>query len=137
MQWLSNNLLFCLQFLLISFGTLVLVGACAAVPNQRDWIKVGQTTREEVIKRYGQPDLVRLSEEEEVAIYRPKDPIRSVPGLEIPTVQAGPLGTMTSKMEPINPDLGTSPTKGNLQERPERELRIRHNPQGIVQELIR
>ena len=137
MQWLGNNLLFYLQFLLISFGTLVLVCACAAVPDQRDWIKIGQTTREEVVKRYGQPDLVRVSEGEEVAIYRPKDPRQSTPRLEIPTVQAGPLGTTTTKMEPINSGLGTKPMNGNLQEKPEQELRIRYNAQGIVQELIR
>ena len=137
MRWLSNNLLFRLRLLLLSLGTLVFVGACAVVPDQRDWIKIGQTTREEVVERYGQPDLVRVFEEGEIAIYRPRDPRGSTPRLEIPTVQAGPLGTMTTKMEPINPDLGTSPTNGNLQGRPEQELRIRYNAQGIVQELIR
>ncbi len=137
MQWLSNDLIFCLQFLLISFGTLVVVGACAVVPDRMDWIKIGHTTREEVVERYGQPDLVRASEEGEIAIYRPRSPIGSAPRLEIPTVQAGPLGTMTTKMEPINPGLGARPTNGNLQERPEWELRIRYNAQGIVQELSR
>ena len=44
---------------------------------------------------------------------------------------------MTTKMEPINPGVGTNPTNGNVQERPEQELRIRYNAQGIVQELIR
>ena len=137
MRWLSNNLLFRLKLLLISLGTLVCVGACAVVPDQRDWIKIGQTTREEVVERYGQPDFVRVSEEGEIAIYRPRDSRRSTPRLEIPTVQAGPLGTMTTKMEPINPDVGASPTNGNLQERADQELRIRYNAQGIVQELIR
>ena len=137
MQWLSNDLIFCLQFLLISFGTLIVVGACAVVPDQRDWIKTGHTTSEDVLERYGQPDLVRASEEGEIAIYRPRNPIRPAPRLEIPTVQAGPLGSMTTKMEPINPGLGTRSTNGNLQERPEQELRIRYNAQGIVQELIR
>jgi hypothetical protein len=137
MQWLNNNLLFCLQFLLISFGTLVVVGACAVVPDRMDWIKIDQTTRGEVVERYGQPDLVKVSEEGEIAIYRPRNPIGSAPRLEIPTVQAGPLGTMTTKMEPINPGLGTRSPNGNLQERPEQELRIRYNARGIVQELIR
>lgn len=137
MQWLSNNLLFCLQFLLISFGALVVVGACAVVPEQKDWITIGRTTREEVIQRYGQPDLVRVSEEGELAIYRPRDPIRSVPRVEVPTIQAGPLGTMTTKMEPVDSGLGARPANDNRQERPEQELRIRYNAQGIVQELIR
>lgn len=126
-----------LQLLLISWGALVLVDACAAVPDQGNWIKIGGTTREEVVQRYGLPDLVMASEEGETAIYRPRDPRRSTPRLEIPTAQAGPLGTVTTKMEPINPGLGTRPTNGSFQERPEEELHIRYNTQGIVQELIR
>ena len=136
MQWMNTNIVFCFQFLLISFGTLLVVGACATVPDQRDWITMGKTTREEVIKRYGQPDLAMASEEGEIAIYRPKYTIRSVPRVEVPTMQAGPLGTMTTKMEPINPGLGARLANGNLQERPEQELRIRYSTQGIVQELI-
>ncbi len=137
MRWLRKNLLSCLQLLLISCGALLLVGACAGAPEQKDWIKIGQTTREEVVKRYGQPDLVIASGEGETAIYRPRDPRRSAPQVEIPTMQAGPAGTMTTKMEPINPGSGTRPTNGGLQERPEQELRIRYNAQGIVQELNR
>ncbi|HSQ50418.1 MAG TPA: hypothetical protein VLL94_04040 [Nitrospiraceae bacterium] len=137
MQWLSSNLLFCLQFLLISFGALVVVGACAVVSEQKDWIAIGRTTREEVIQRYGQPDLAMASEEGEIAIYRPRDTIRSVPRAEVPTMQAGPLGTMTTKMEPIDPGLGARPANGKLQTRPGQELRIRYSAQGIVQELIR
>ncbi|TKB65411.1 MAG: hypothetical protein E8D47_06920 [Nitrospira sp.] len=136
MQWMNTNIVFCFQFLLISFGTLLVVGACAAVPDQREWIKIGHTTKEEVVERYGQPDLVRVSEEGQIAIYRPKDTIRSVPRVEVPTMQAGPLGTMTTKIEPINPGLGARLANGNLQERPEQELRIRYSTQGIVQELI-
>lgn len=126
-----------LLLLLISWGALVLVGACAAVPDQGNWIKIGRTTREDVVERYGQPDLVRASEEGETEIYRPRDSGRSTTKVEIPIAQAGPLGTSTTKMEPINPGLGARPMNGSLQERPEQELRIRYNAQGIVQELIR
>lgn len=125
-----------LQFLLLSFGAVVLVGACASVPDQGDWIKIGQTTREEVMKRYGQPDLVMASKEGEIEIYRSRDSRQSTTRMEIPTVQAGPLGT-TTKMEPVNPGLGGRPMNGGLRERPEQELHIRYNTQGIVQELIR
>ena len=90
-----------------------------------------------MIKRYGQPDFARTSEEGETAIYRPREPGRSTPQMEIPTMQAGPLGKATTKMEPINPGLGRRPTNGSLQERPDQELYIRYNTQGIVQELIR
>jgi hypothetical protein len=101
-----------------------------------DWIKVGQTTREEVVERYGQPDLVLASDQGEVVLYRPRDPSRSTPRMEIPTVHPGPFGTATTKMEPINPDLGTRPMNSGYQQRPEQELRIRYNAQGIVRELI-
>ncbi len=137
MRWLSNSLLFRLYLSVFSLGTLVFVDACSAVPDQRDWIKIGQTTREEVVERYGQPDLVMASKEWETEIYRPRDSGRATPKMEIPTVQAGPLGTTTTKMEPINPASGTRSTNGGLQERPEQGLRIRYNSQGIVQELIR
>jgi len=116
---------------------LVLLVACAVAPDQSDWIKIGQTTREDVVKRYGMPDLVIASEAGETAIYRPRAPKQSAPQVQIPTVQAGPLGTVTTRMEPVNSESGSRDTNGRLQERPEQELRIRYNAQGIVQELIR
>jgi len=137
MHCLRKDRLSRLLLLLISWGALALVGACAGVPDQRDWIKIGQTTREEVVKRYGQPDFVMASEEGDTAIYRPRDSGRSTPHMEIPTMQAGPLGTSTTKMEPINPGVGARPMSGSQQERPEQELHIRYNTQGIVQELTR
>ncbi len=132
MQWSRRILLSRIHLLLISWGVLVLVGACAEVPAQKDWIKTGETTREEVVKRYGQPDLVMASEDGETAIYRPKDPKRSAPKVEVPTMQAGPFGTATTRMEPVN----MGPGSGKQQERPEQELRIHYNAQGVVQEII-
>ena len=137
MRWLCKNPLSRPQFLLISSGALVLVGACTAVPDQGNWVEIGRTTREEVVERYGQPDLVMASEEGKTEIYRPRTPGRSTTKIEIPIAQAGPLGASTTKIEPINPGLGARPMNGSLQERPEQELRIRYNTQGIVQELIR
>lgn len=133
MQRSRNTLLSRLHILFISWGVLALVGACAGVPEQKDWIKVGETTREEVVKRYGQPDLVMASEEGETAIYRARDPRGSTPQMEIPTMQAGPFGTATTRMEPIKP----GERNGSANGRPEQELHIRYNAQGIVQEIIR
>jgi hypothetical protein len=124
------------QMLLI-WSAFVLIGACATVPDAEEWIKVGQTTKVEVVERYGQPDFVMASGEGETATYRPRDPRSPAPRMVIPTVQAGPLGSTTTKMEPINPGLGSRPTNGSMQKRPEQELRIRYNAEGIVQELIR
>lgn len=132
-----HNLLSPLHILLISWGVLVFLGACAEVPAQKDWIKIGETTRDEVVKRYGQPDLVMASEEGETAIYRPREPKRPTPQAQIPTMQAGPLGTVTTKMEPVKMGTGNGPANGGQQDRPEQELRIRYNAQGVVQELIR
>jgi len=102
MRCLRKDRMSRLQLPLISWGTLVLIGACSVVPDQRDWIKIGQTTREEVVERYGQPDLVMASEEGGTAIYRPRDPRRTTPKMETPTMQARPLGTAATKMEPLN-----------------------------------
>lgn len=137
MRWLRLKIMSRLRLPLILWGGLVLLSACSAVPEQGGGIQVGKTTREEVVERYGQPDLVRAHEDGEIAIYRPRDPNRPPPRLEIPTAQAGPLGTVTTKMEPVNPGLGTGPTNADRQKRPEQELRIRYDAQGIVQELIR
>ena len=126
-----------LHILLISWGALVLIGACAEVPAQKDWIKIGETTREDVVKRYGQPDLVVASEEGETAIYRPRGPKRPAPQAEIPTMQVGPLGTVTTKMEPVKMGTGNGSANGRQQERPGQELRIRYNAQGIVEEIVR
>jgi hypothetical protein len=132
-----------LQLLFISWVALVFVGACATVADQKDqkdqkdWIKVGYTTKEEVVERYGQPDLVMASETGETVTYRPRDPRQSAPRIEIPTVQAGPLGTTTTRMEPVTPGMGTRPVNGGRGDRPEQELRIRYDGQGVVQEVIR
>ena len=137
MQQSRHILLSRLHILLISWGVLALVGACAGVPEQKDWIKIGVTTREEVVARYGQPDLVMAAEEGETAIYRPRDPSRPAPQVQIPTMQAGPFGTVTTKMEPVKSGAGNGSTNGRMRERPEQELHIRYDMQGIVQELIR
>jgi hypothetical protein len=137
MQRSRRILLSRLHLLLVSWAVLVLVGACAEVSAQKDWIKTGKTTREEVVKRYGQPDLVMSSEDGETAIYRPREPKRPTPQAEIPTMQVGPLGTVTTKMEPVKMGTGNGPANGRQQERPEQELRIRYNAQGVVQEIIR
>jgi hypothetical protein len=137
MQRLRRILLSRLHLLVISWGVLVLVSACAEVPAQKDWIKTGVTTREEVVKRYGQPDFIMASEDGETATYRARDPKRSPPRVEVPTMQAGPFGTATTKMEPVKPGLRNGSGNGKQQERPEEELRIRYDAQGVVQEIIR
>lgn len=125
-----------LRLFFLLCGAFVLLSACATVPEEQDWIKIGQTTREEVVEQYGQPDFVMASDEGDTVIYRPRDQKQAPPQMQIPTVQAGPLGTATTRMEPVNPGLGNKPANGR-RERPAQELRIRYDARGIVQEVIR
>jgi hypothetical protein len=137
LRWWPADPLRCLQCVLFSEGVLVLLCACAGVPGQHAWIEVGRTTREEVVHAYGEPDLVMVSENGQTVLYRPMNPNRSAPRLEVPTAQPGPLGTTTTKMEPVAPSLGAAPLHGRLRERLDRELRIRYDAYGVVQELSR
>jgi len=133
MRWSHTTPL--IHLLLIPVGVLIIIAACTTVADRSNWITIGQTTREEVVEKYGPPDFVMTSAEGETVIYRPRDARRSPPDVEVPTAQVGPLGTTTTRMEPIYPGASSRPTNGNLQERPTRELRIHYNAQGIVQEL--
>lgn len=138
MRWFEKTFMSFLGLRRISWGSLVLLCACSGVPHQNDWITVGQTTREEVIDAYGEPDLVIAVEVGETVVYRPRDVSRSAPPLEIPTMQAGPRGTATTQMEPIRWPETRAPVNGGTSRRKlERELRIRYDGQGIVQEIIR
>lgn len=137
MHWSHKTLVIHLQLLLILGGACMLIGACTVVPDQKDWITIGHTTREEVVARYGQPDVVIATSGGETVIYRPRDSGVSPPPVQIPTIQAGPLGTVTTKTETMNSGINTRPMNGKLQDRPAQELRIHYDAQGIVQELSR
>lgn len=137
MRWLHETLLSLLRFRRVSWGSLVLLCACSTVPHQSEWITVGQTTREEVVEAYGQPDVVMETAEGETVVYRPRNASRSTPTVEVPMAQAGPLGTMTTRTEPVVRGYGSASTNGGLRGRPDRELRIRYDGQGLVQEFIR
>ncbi len=119
------------------WGFLAFLSACAFVPHQTEWIAVGHTTREEVIDAYGEPDLVMAAAEGETVVYRPMNLSRSIPPLEIPTVQAGPRGMVATKIEPINRGPNAAAMSPALRKRPDRDLRIRYDAYGIVREIIR
>jgi len=120
----------------LSMGILIFLGACATTADPAQWIRVGITTRAEVIEQYGEPDLVIASREGETAIYRARTSGQSAPRMEVPTVQAGPLGTATTRMQPIDPGLGARATNAGAQDRPKKEIQIRYDAHGIVQALI-
>lgn len=120
----------------LPMGILIFVVACATTSDPAEWIRVGMTTRAEVIEHYGEPDLVIVSQGGDTAIYRPRNSGQSAPRIEVPTAQAGPLGTATTRMQPIDPGLGARATNAGAQDRPKKEIQIRYNARGIVQELI-
>jgi hypothetical protein len=124
----------------LTLAVLGLLAACASAPDhpapdRPDWIRIGVTTKDEVIQRYGQPDLVIASTDGDTAVYRPTTSIPSAPRVEIPTAQAGPLGSGTTRMQTINPGLGANDMNMKTKERFRSEIRIRYDARGVVQEL--
>jgi hypothetical protein len=118
-----------------ALAVLGLFAACVSAPDHPGWIQVGVTTKDEVIAHYGQPDLVIASPGGATAIYSPTASGLSAPRLEIPTAQAGPFGTATTGMQPINPGLGAKDLNGKAKERLRKEIRIRYDDRGVVQEM--
>jgi hypothetical protein len=114
---------------------LALLAACASAPDRQEWIRVGVTTKTDVITRYGQPDLIIAAPGGYTAVYRTTASGRSAPPLKIPTAQAGPFGTPTTHMQQIDPGSGANDLDRVRKERLLNEIRIRYNDRGIVQEL--
>jgi hypothetical protein len=124
----------------LTLGLLGLLAACVSAPdhsasNHPDWIRVGVTTKDEVVTRYGQPDFVIASPGGDTAIYRPAASRSAAPQMEIPTVQAGPLGSATTQMRPINPGLDANDRSREGKERVRSEIHIRYDARGVVQKL--
>lgn len=119
----------------LTLAVLALLAACASTPSPPEWIRVGVTTKTEVIQRYGQPDLVIASPGGDTAVYRPTTSGPSVPQLEIPTAQAGPSGETMTRMKTIDPGLRARDLNRETEERLQPEIRIRYDARGVVQEL--
>lgn len=119
----------------ITLTVLSLLAACISAPGHPDWIRVGATTKDDVIERYGPPDMVIGSPDGDTVVYRPTTVFPSVPRLEIPTAQAGPFGTSTTSMQRINPGLDTNDLNRERKELLRSEIRVRYDNRGVVQEL--
>jgi len=121
----------------IGIVCLFLAAGCAASPSERQEqvrdIEIGTTTKADVLKWYGAPDLVQMLPDGEIATYRPKASLQAKTTVSVPTVQAGPAGMMTTQNQTVEPGLGKSARSSN---RPQTELQIRYDQQGIVRELI-
>lgn len=115
---------------LLLLSMTVWFSACAETTIDRtSWIQVGKTTKKEVVARYGEPDLALTGQDGETVTYRPAQRV----AVQVPTAQPGPLGTMRTEMETIEPGLGKS---DKASRRPQKEFRIRYDAQGIVQEVL-
>jgi hypothetical protein len=109
---------------------------CATPPSDKNWLRIGVTTKEEVIKHYGEPDLVQTSSEGEIPLYRAttqRNPARAV---DIPTIQPGAFGTTVTKSSPIEPGLGARDVSAGTDERPRNEMWIHYDLYGIVREVL-
>jgi hypothetical protein len=115
-------LLLSLPFLLV---------ACAETSIDRtSWIQIGKTTKSEVVAHYGEPDMVFNERDGETVTYRPVR--QPSPSIQVPTAQAGPLGTTRTQTQTIEPGLGRN---DQASRRPQQEIRIRYDEQGIVREV--
>src|SRR5262245_9237134 len=133
------------SFLLCCLGIcgLLWMAACASGAdqtqsgaNQAQWIRIGETTKDEVVARYGEPDLVRETSEGEIATYQPSSTRRPMPSVEIPTAQPAPFGTSTTQMRPIQPGLGAEDLGAGKHTRPQKEIQIRYDVHGVVREVL-
>jgi hypothetical protein len=137
MRFIGAHTIRCLLVTAFSLAPAILglLTACVSAPDHESWIRVGTTTKDEVIARYGQPDWVTTSPQGDTAVYRQTTSGLSAPRLEIPTAQAGPFGSATTRMQPIDPGLGAKDLNGKGKEWLRKELRIHYDDRGVVQEL--
>jgi hypothetical protein len=119
----------------LTLALLGLLAACVSASDHQDWIRVGVTTQDEVVARYGQPDLVIVSPGGDTAVYRPTASGPSIPRLEVPTAQAGPFGAATTRMQPIDLGPGAKDLNREAKGRLRSEIRIHYDARSIVQEL--
>jgi hypothetical protein len=114
---------------------LMFLMACAMTGSPEQWIRVGVTTRAEVVEQYGEPDMVTVSNDEETAIYRAKAPGQASMRIDIPTAQMGPFGAMTTKTQSVDPGLGARALNAGAVDRPGRDFHIRYDSRGLVLEV--
>lgn len=119
----------------VGIACLMWLSACVSGTNPSSWIRIGVTTKDEVVKRYGEPDMVRISPDGETATYSPAFSPPASPPPVVQAVEPAPEGKMTFKSQPVVRGLGARNVAAGTQDRPEREIRIRYDTRGIVQDL--
>lgn len=120
----------------VSAALAILLLASCATARPSDWVTVGRTTREEVVAQYGEPDLIRVMPEGDVAVYRQTAPTVARPRLSVPVAEAaGDLGAIRTREQPLERGLGVRGVGTGARARPEKEFRIRFDRNGVVQAL--
>ena len=104
---------------LLTFSLLGFLAACVSSPDPQDGIRIGVTTKDEIIARYGQPDVLMSDPGGDTAIYRAPDSDASAP----------------TPMQPIAQGLGATYLGNGAKERVSNEVHIRYDARGVVQEL--
>ena len=102
--------------------------------NRMDYDR--QTTRVDVIERYGPPDLVRIIPEGELSTYGPPSDHTARPLVQIQTLQPAPEGKFSTQTQTVPPGLGVRPIGSGTEMRPRKVLNIRYNLSGVVREII-
>ena len=126
----------CISPFLLTLGLPGLLAACASSPDHQDGIRIGVTTKQEVIARYGQPDVLMTYPAGETAIYPPARSDASAPRIEVPSLQVAPRGQFTTPMQPIVPGLGATYLDDRTTERVSNEIHIRYDAGGVVRGLF-
>jgi hypothetical protein len=116
--------------LLLPLGVF-LTAACAT--DNTDWIKVGVTTKDEVVAQYGEPDLVIISPQGEALTYR-AFPVQNPVG-PIEVARAGPFGLGIFQTEFVVPGLGVRPVAAGPRPRPAGSIAVVLDEEGIVREV--
>lgn len=123
------------RFSCLGIACLLWLSSCVTGGDQTSWIRIGVTTKDEVVKRYGEPDMVRMSSEGETATYSAAFSPPTVPPPMVQAVEPAPEGKMTFKPQPVVRGLGARNVAAGTQNRPGREIRIRYDTRGVVQDL--
>ncbi|BCA54903.1 exported protein of unknown function [Nitrospira sp. KM1] len=119
----------------LTICSLLCVTSCVTASEQTQWIEPGKTTKADVLSRYGEPDLLQMTENGPVATYRPTASKHPSTPVEIPTVQPGPFGTTVTTSRPVQRSMDSDDPPSVKRGLIEKEIHIRYNEQGIVQEV--
>jgi hypothetical protein len=115
---------------------IIVLASCATQSKPSDWIKIGSTTRDEVVDQYGEPDFIRSAASREIATYRSGPARQTSQQVEIPVAQAaGVSGGVTTRSHAIERGLGARNLGTGIRARPTKEFWVQYDENGVVRAL--